>query len=205
MAGGACLSPVTLSSHLNGNKKGRVLTDWTWLEETGETGPKMPATPSFISSHSFLLACMQVNELSTTSVMGGKRKDKNQWWWCLLWSCRHGGRLPPLRSLEIGSASSCPANYYYSNPQYQSFKREGIGIRSYDSICWPSQMFITCPGWPSWLSWQMQFAQGGSDRQIGLLNIRTSWANDEETGSLFFLQLVVLGKKTPLYIFSKLS
>ena len=51
----------------------------------------------------------------------------------------------------------------------------------------------------------MQFAQGGSDRQKGLLNIRTSWANDEETGSLFFLQLVVLGKKTPLYIFSKLS
>ena len=45
---------------LNGNKKGRALTDWTWLEETGETGPKMPATPAFISSHSFLLACMHL-------------------------------------------------------------------------------------------------------------------------------------------------
>ena len=55
-------------SNLNQKRKGRALTDWTWLEETGETGPKMPATPFFISSHSFLLACMQVNELSTTGV-----------------------------------------------------------------------------------------------------------------------------------------
>ena len=53
---------------ISGKEKGRVLTDWTWLEETGETGPKMPATSFFISSHSFLLACMQVNQLSTTSV-----------------------------------------------------------------------------------------------------------------------------------------
>ena len=203
MAGGACLSPVTLSSHLNGNKKGRVLTDWTWLEETGETGPKMPATPSFISSHSFLLACMQVNELSTTSVMGGQGKTK----------ISGGGVYFEAVVTGVGSHHFAHSRSAQRHPARQTIITQTLNINRLserelaleDSICWPSQMFITCPGWPSWLSWQMQFAQGGSDRQIGLLNIRTSWANDEETGSLFFLQLVVLGKKTPLYIFSKLS
>ena len=63
---------VTWTDGVDKNKQLTLLTDCTWLDETGETGPKMPATPALISSHSFRLACINVNGLDCALLVRGK-------------------------------------------------------------------------------------------------------------------------------------